>query len=79
MKKLFLFIATLCCASVLSAAQYDELKSIESGGKTRQYYLYVPNNLAPNSPLMISCHGMNQDCYYQKSETQWTSPHPPRR
>jgi poly(hydroxyalkanoate) depolymerase family esterase len=71
MRKIFLFIATLCYVTIACAAQYDALKSIQTGGKNRQYYLYVPDNLPANSPLIISCHGMNQDYNYQKTQTQW--------
>lgn len=73
MRKFFLFIAVLWCAVTVSAAQFNGLKSIQSNGKNRQYFLYVPNNLAANSPLIISCHGMNQDYNYQKEQTQWPS------
>ena len=53
------------------AAKFSGLKSIQSGGTTRQYYLYVPDYLKSNRPLMISCHGMNQDYQYQMEQTQW--------
>ena len=66
-------MAALCCASMLSAAQFNGLKSINTGGKNRQYFLYVPNTLKEKSPLIISCHGMNQDYNYQKEQTQWPS------
>lgn len=55
------------------AAKFDGLKSIQTGGKSRQYYLYVPNNITDNRPLIISCHGMDQDYNYQKQQTQWPS------
>lgn len=72
MRKIFFFIAVLCCAGVVSAAQFDGLKTITSGGVERQYYLYVPNTLKANSPIFISCHGMNQDYQYQKtSQMPW--------
>jgi poly(3-hydroxybutyrate) depolymerase len=71
MKKSFLFIAALCCAVMASAAQYNALKTIQSGGVSRQYFLYVPDNLKPNSPMFISCHGMDQDYQYQKTQMKW--------
>ena len=71
MKKSFLFIAALCCAVMASAAQYNALKTIQSGGVSRQYFLYVPDNLKPNSPMFISCHGMDQDYQYQKTQMRW--------
>ena len=53
------------------AAKYNSLTSIRSGGKDRQYFLYVPDGITDNRPLIISCHGMNQDYSYQKDQTQW--------
>lgn len=32
----------------------------------REYVSYVPQNLGSKRPLLISCHGMNQDANYQK-------------
>ena len=37
-------------------------------GKTRNYLKYVPAGLPENRPLLISCHGMNQDANYQKGQ-----------
>ena len=70
-KKFYFLLAALCCATMLRAAQYNDLKTIQSGGVERQYFLYVPDNLKPNSPLFISCHGMNQDYLYQKTVMKW--------
>ena len=70
-KNIFLSIAALCCAMASSAAQYNDLKTIQSGGVERQYFIYVPDNLKPNSPMFISCHGMNQDYQYQKTQMRW--------
>ena len=68
----FFFLAALCCAMMANAAQFDGLKTITSGGVERQYYLYVPNTLKANSPIFISCHGMDQDYRYQKtSQMKW--------
>ena len=36
----------------------------------RNYLIYVPNNLGEKRPLLISCHGMNQDAAYQKGMLQ---------
>lgn len=33
---------------------------------TRNYIVYAPKNLGTQRPLLISCHGMNQDAGYQK-------------
>lgn len=36
----------------------------------RNYIEYVPKNLGENRPLLISCHGMNQDAAYQQGMLQ---------
>ena len=41
-------------------------ESIRVGQLNRSYITYVPRNLGTNRPLLISCHGMNQDANYQK-------------
>jgi len=37
----------------------------------REIHVYAPSNLKENSPLLISCHGMDQDPNYQQSNTHW--------
>ena len=37
----------------------------------RDVHVYAPANLAPNSPLLLSLHGMDQDPNYQQSNTHW--------
>lgn len=37
----------------------------------RQTAVYAPNGAHTNRPLLISCHGMNQDINYQRNETRW--------
>ncbi|MBR5971774.1 MAG: carbohydrate-binding protein, partial [Paludibacteraceae bacterium] len=39
--------------------------------QNRTVSIYAPNNAHANRPLMISCHGMNQDIEYQRGKTQW--------
>ena len=68
-----LFAAAICCANMVATPKFDGLKELTSGGKERQYYLYVPECLTANRPLIISCHGMNQDYKYMKDNTQWPS------
>lgn len=43
---------------------------ISVGGTTRSYLKYVPADLGENRPLLISCHGMNQDAAYQSGMLQ---------
>ena len=49
------------CFLLPSSAQ-EELKV---GGTEREYKIYVPKDLGAKRPLLISCHGMNQDAAYQ--------------
>ena len=56
-------IITILLAIATASAQ----KTITVDGKTRNYLEYIPANLGTNRPLLISCHGMNQDAAYQKS------------
>lgn len=73
MKRTFILLAAALFSVVAMAAKVNGLKSIQTGGKNRQYFLYVPDCLTDNRPLIISCHGMNQDYNYQKQQTQWPS------
>ena len=61
--KNLLLMMLVCMASLGAYAD-----NIEVGGKTRNYLKYVPSNLPANRPLLISCHGMNQDANYQKGQ-----------
>ncbi len=73
MKRTFIILFAALFSVVAMAAKVNGLKSIQTGGKNRQYFLYVPDCLTDNRPLIISCHGMNQDYNYQKQQTQWPS------
>ena len=62
MKKQLLTTALMAfCFLLPSAAQ----QKIKVGGTEREYKIYVPKNLGEKRPLLISCHGMNQDAAYQ--------------
>lgn len=61
MKRLFLLL--LLFATSATALQAE---NITVGGTSRNYIVYVPKNLGEGRPLLISCHGMNQDAAYQK-------------
>lgn len=39
----------------------------------RQVFVYAPQSIKSNRPLVISMHGMNQDINYQKQMCQWES------
>lgn len=41
-------------------------ENIVVNNTNRSYIVYAPKNLGSGRPLLISCHGMNQDANYQK-------------
>ena len=49
------------CLMLPSSAQ----EKLKVGGTEREYKIYVPKDLGAKRPLLISCHGMNQDAAYQ--------------
>ena len=49
------------CLLLPSSAQ----EKLKVGGTERAYKIYVPKDLGAKRPLLISCHGMNQDAAYQ--------------
>lgn len=64
MKRSFLLLLALLA---LISAKAD---NITVDGTQRNYLIYVPKNLGAKRPLLISCHGMNQDAAYQKNMLQ---------
>ena len=64
MKKTLLVILLL--SLLMPASAID----IVVDNTTRSYLIYVPSNLGEHRPLLISCHGMNQDAAYQKNMLQ---------
>lgn len=64
MNKLYVTILLLMlffCGTVSAQSTF-----ITVDGKQREFKSYIPANLGKNRPLLISCHGMNQDANYQK-------------
>ena len=59
--KLFLTIPLLMVGLLPTMAE-----NITVDGTSRNYIVYAPKNLGEGRPLLISCHGMNQDANYQK-------------
>ena len=58
-----------CILFLLVVAGWQGLlraENITVNGTVRNYIVYAPKNLGENRPLLISCHGMNQDAAYQK-------------
>ena len=62
MKKQLLTTALMAICFLLPSAAQEKIKV---GGTEREYKIYVPKNLGEKRPLLISCHGMNQDAAYQ--------------
>lgn len=70
------YVLPILIAASLSFAQWggggkslnDYKKESVSG---RDIHVYAPSNLKAKSPLLISCHGMDQDPNYQQSNTHW--------
>ena len=62
MKKQVLMTVLMAICLLLPSSAQDKLKV---GGTERAYKKYVPKNLGSKRPLLISCHGMNQDASYQ--------------
>jgi poly(3-hydroxybutyrate) depolymerase len=60
-KQLFMTVLTAMILLLPSSAQ----EKLKVGGTTREYKIYVPKDLGTKRPLLISCHGMNQDANYQ--------------
>ena len=54
---IFLVLSVFCASA----------ESLVVGNQTRNYIVYVPKSLGSHRPLLISCHGMNQDPNYQKN------------
>ena len=65
MKKLYAILLTWMA---MQAPLYAE--TINVNNTTRSYIVYAPKNLGAQRPLLISCHGMNQDANYQKGMLQ---------
>ena len=68
MKKFSLILSILVLLIHLEGK--TQTSTINVGGVQRNYMVYVPNNLGEKRPLLITCHGMNQDAAYQKNMLQ---------
>ena len=66
MKKHLILNLLLCCLALPASAGQISGK-LTVNGVSRDYIGYLPNNLGNLRPLLISCHGMNQDAPYQKN------------
>jgi poly(3-hydroxybutyrate) depolymerase len=60
----------LLCSLLFTSVSQDNSKhatgqivkeSIDSGGRSRTYYLFVPTRLAPGAPMIVTLHGSGRD------------------
>lgn len=63
MIRLKLFFTSLLLAGLMPVLADD----ITVDGVQRNYIVYSPENLGAGRPMLISCHGANQDANYQKN------------
>ena len=71
-KKNLLTTFIFCCFLLFGAIQTRaQIENFQLGNTTRQMLVYAPSGLQPNSPLLLSLHGMNQDIAYQQNQTKW--------
>jgi len=66
MKKIIINLL-FCCLALPMAAGQQISGTLKVNNTTRNYIGYLPTNLGENRPMLISCHGMNQDAPYQKN------------
>lgn len=71
MKTKRLLLQLLCF--ILIPLNAHALENIKVGTSTRTMLVYAPKNLGPKRPLLISCHGMNQNADFQKSEAKFSN------
>lgn len=66
MKKIVLVGLVLLTRFLVASADEPTTGSVKVGSTERTYLQYVPKQLGAKRPLLISCHGMNQDAPYQR-------------
>ena len=72
MKKIFILVLALAASvSLLAEPIFKGQKELTINGKTRTYYLYVPEGLPANSPLVITCHAVGGSGYSEFSADGW--------
>lgn len=57
MNRILSTILVLCATLMANAAKFDETVTITINGETREYWLYVPDKVSDNAPLVLSLHG----------------------
>lgn len=71
MKNLLLHIILLLVCTTAMAAKYNQVTRIQTGGKWREAFVYVPDGLTENRPLVIAAHGMGDNMENMKTASQW--------
>ncbi len=66
MKHLLITLMAMVCAM-----QAIALEKLKVNGADREMIVYAPKNLPAQSPLVIACHGMNQDAPYLQNGAHW--------
>lgn len=61
-------IAAFACAAFSVTDAAAQRVTLNVGGVNRTHIEYAPKNLGKNRPLLISCHGSNQDSGYQQGQ-----------
>ncbi len=65
MKRVFFTTLAVCGALLLHAAKIDQKVTITIGDETREYILYVPDNVTDPAPLVLSLHGAGGQCIHK--------------
>lgn len=72
MKKFF--TACLLGFALTSLAATPAWEEVKVKGSTRKMLVHIPDDMPSKAPLVISCHGMNQDPNYQCfTNSKWTA------
>ena len=63
-----IYMRHFCLSFILLVAGLMPIKAdnITVGGTSRSYNVYAPRNLGENRPLLIFCHGYNQDANWMQ-------------
>lgn len=71
MKKFFIYTLLLLFSTTMMAAKYSQVTRIQTGGKWREAFIYVPDGMKENRPLVIAAHGMGDNIDNLKASAQW--------
>lgn len=71
MKLNSLFLVLLICTLFFTTKSFAQIEDIKVGTSNRKMLVYAPPQIEEDRPLLLSLHGLNQDIFYQQSQTQW--------